>query len=172
MNDFLANLLVSLFAGAIAIPLAILVLRLREKQQAKENHWNWLFDCRSLLALVVHDFERECDKAAEILTPYFENVRTIPCYTSQAITESRIENLFNIVSEYRKAIDSLEEEYLNGLVEKLDGLKHATYSIINPYDIPDYLIREYKDNIRRSARRYWDFAQLFWEYAIQMKRQF
>ena len=90
-----------------------------KKIKEKENNYQWIWECRDYLQVLVRDYERECRKA-------FKHTRP----------------------PKKETIYSLRKEYEQGIYEKITELsRRRNGRAINLEHIPDFLLVGYKNDL-------------------------
>lgn len=95
-----------------------------KKIREKENNYQWIWECRDFLQVLVRCYESECRKT-------FQDMR-----------------LSVGASKYSEKFRALRQEYEQGLCEKITELsRRRNGRAINFEHIPDFLLEEYKKDL-------------------------
>ena len=109
-----------------------------KKIKEKESNYQWVWECRDYLQVLVREYERECRKAYQDTLPLFRT------------------------SKYKETIIALRQEYEHGLYEKITELsRNRNGRPINYEHIPDFLLVEYKKDLAYIEDIYRDVANSF-----------
>lgn len=114
------------------------------RDKEKQNHLEWVSDCRDVLKAVSSEFERSC---WEITNRYFEQHNRIFCgYSRYTVTAKELDTLSRISREHLRAIEALKMDYLEN-PENASAWK----SRMRSRTPPDYLMKEYQSEVSDIA---------------------
>lgn len=95
-----------------------------KKIKEKESNYQWAWECRDYLQVLVRGYEQGCRKAYQDMLPLFR------------------------ASKYKETIHFLRQEYEQGLYEKITELsRRRNGRPINFEHIPDFLLVEYEKDL-------------------------
>lgn len=143
MTDFIAcTALFALFA---------LGFYYERKEKKRKEHENWIYDCRQCLLGITRNFRGDCQAISEEAFAKYSNtlLRKRYCYTPDYMT-------YSFLSDYRKSIDTLKEDYTDNVIKKLNEAMGRTTIT----SIPNYLIEEYCKQLSDIYYSFCDFAYL------------
>ena len=140
MADFIAC--IALFA------LFLLGLYYERKNKKRDEHEEWLYSCRQCLLRITRSFRRDCQALAEEAFAKYSNtlLQKRYCYTPDYMT-------YSFLSDYRKSIDALKEDYTDNVIKKFNEAMGCTTIT----SIPNYLIEEY---YKQLSDIYYSFCDL------------
>ena len=143
MADFIAC--IALFA------LVALGFYYERKEKKREEHEEWLYSCRQCLLGITHSFRRDCQAHAEEAFAKYSNtlLQKRYYYAPDYMT-------YSFLSDYRKSIDALKEDYTDNVIKKFNEAKGRTTIT----SIPNYLIEEYYKQLSDIYYSFCDFGYL------------
>lgn len=145
------ELFISLAAAVIAIPLSILIIKIRAKQQAKKDNKEWIDYCRKYLYRIARNFRNDCQSLAEEAFTRYTNIILHNSY--HHIPDCMI---YSFLSDYREALDTLKEYYADNVIKKLNEAMGRTTIT----SIPNYLVEEYSKQLSDIYYSFCDFSNL------------
>lgn len=143
MIDFMAYLL--LFA------LFLLCFYYERKEKKREEHEDWIYDCRQCLVRMTHIFRRDCQALAENA---FVQYSAIMHNRSYKHTPDYM--MYYFLSEYEKSLKALEADYIENVTAKAkEMLRYYTFD-----SLPSFLVEEYTKEISDIGYAFYDFSHL------------
>ena len=155
------ELAASLVAGAIAIPCFIFFLKIRDKIQAKKSQKERLYYCRQRLHNMTLQFRGEC---------LAETKKVIARYTAAIDRESYHRDWsLDFISDYRKSINNLKNEYLRNYAMKYSGGDNRLR--IEAEDLPAHVLEEYEAEISEIANTFRDLSYNMYEQIKELREK-
>ena len=139
----------------ILMAVLIIVIFLHEKKEKdRKDHLFWVEEERDRLRRVAYGYEQLC---REYTDRYLSKHNDIICrYSKYGIPEYLIDDLYDMNSKYRDAIEKAKIDYSENLEKKYSSLIGRFRS--NAY--PDYMIDEYVNQVNNIAGKYRYIADL------------
>lgn len=121
------------------------------KEKKREQHEQWLYGVRQCLLGITHSFRRDCQALAEEAFAKYSNtlLQKRYCYTPDYMT-------YSFLSDYRKSIDALKEDYTDNVIKKFNEARGRTTIT----SIPSCLIEEYHKQLSDIYYSFCDFGYL------------
>ena len=137
----------------MAVLIIVLVLHGKEEKDRKD-HLFWVEEERDRLRRVAYGYEQLCQ---EYTDRYISKHNDIICrYSKYGIPKYLIDNLYDMNSKFRDAIEKEKIDYSENLEKKYSSLIGHFRS--NAY--PDYMIDEYVNHVNNIAGKYRYIADL------------
>ena len=153
------ELIGTVIVGVLTIPLTIIVLKLIAKREDKKSYDIWICDCRYCFGRITRIYSGECQRLLE---------KALEQYTYILLTKSYRSLLgISFITNYQKSIENLKEEYIKNMYAKLSEMMYKKITTI-----PDFLVKEYEDNIKEYYYIFSKFGNQMWYQLREAEQQY
>ena len=153
--------MVEFISCVLLLVIFLLCFYYERKEKKRKEHESWICDCRQCLFSISRSFRRDCRSLAEeAFTKYTNTIQNNgSCYTPGYMT-------YSFLSDYKKAIETLKEDYIENVTAKAKSMLHYTFT-----SIPGFLVEEYTKEISDIYNTFRDFEYLMWENIHELKNR-